>query len=75
MGVLWESASGLGPEGWKLEGLTGNYLRVTAHSTEKQWNQISQVQFGLAYQKVLEWMSGLPLSIEMEHAIVVHGYI
>jgi threonylcarbamoyladenosine tRNA methylthiotransferase MtaB len=44
MGVLWESASGLGPEGWKLEGLTGNYLRVNAHSTERQWNQVSQVR-------------------------------
>ena len=44
MGVLWESASGLGPEGWKLEGLTGNYLRVTAHSMKRQWNQISRVR-------------------------------
>jgi threonylcarbamoyladenosine tRNA methylthiotransferase MtaB len=43
MGVLWETASGVGPDGWKLEGLTGNYLRVTARSFERQWNQVSQV--------------------------------
>ena len=29
---------------------------------------------GLLIQEALEWMSGLPLYIELEHAIVVHGY-
>ena len=29
---------------------------------------------GSAYPEALEWMSGLPLYIELEQAIVVHGY-
>lgn len=44
MPVLWEASSGLGPAGWKMEGLTSNYLRVRASSPEKLWNQISQVR-------------------------------
>ncbi len=42
--VLWELSGGLGPDGWKMEGLTDNYLRVFARSSEKRWNQISQVE-------------------------------
>jgi threonylcarbamoyladenosine tRNA methylthiotransferase MtaB len=42
--VLWESANGLGPDGWKLEGLTGNYLRVTAVAPQRLWNQVSLVK-------------------------------
>lgn len=42
--VLWESASALEAEGWRMEGLTGNYQRVTALSKEKLWNQISLVE-------------------------------
>jgi threonylcarbamoyladenosine tRNA methylthiotransferase MtaB len=41
--VLWESARGLGPNGWKLFGLTDNYLRVTAHAPQALWNQITMV--------------------------------
>lgn len=44
MGVLWESASALGPQGWKMEGLSDNYLRVSAYSTEKRWNEIDMVE-------------------------------
>jgi threonylcarbamoyladenosine tRNA methylthiotransferase MtaB len=44
MGVLWESASGLGPEGWQMEGLTDNYLRVTAFTPENRWNELDQVR-------------------------------
>jgi threonylcarbamoyladenosine tRNA methylthiotransferase MtaB len=42
--VLWESATGLGPEGWHLSGLTDNYLRVTALAPHRLWNQITPVR-------------------------------
>jgi threonylcarbamoyladenosine tRNA methylthiotransferase MtaB len=41
--VLWESATGLGPEGWRLSGLTDNYLRVSAWSPQPLINQIIPV--------------------------------
>ena len=43
MDVLWESASSFGPQGWQMEGLTDNYLRVTAASPEKRWNELDAV--------------------------------
>jgi threonylcarbamoyladenosine tRNA methylthiotransferase MtaB len=46
--VLWEGANGLGPDGWKLEGLTGNYLRVTAVAPQRLWNQVSLVKLSSA---------------------------
>lgn len=42
--VLWESAATLGPQGWEMSGLTGNYLRVNAHAPETLWNQITPVR-------------------------------
>jgi threonylcarbamoyladenosine tRNA methylthiotransferase MtaB len=42
--VLWESAAVLGPEGWELSGLTGNYLRVHARAPRQLWNQITPVR-------------------------------
>ena len=42
--VLWEGADRLGPDGWCLLGMTGNYLKVTATAPERLWNQISPVQ-------------------------------
>jgi threonylcarbamoyladenosine tRNA methylthiotransferase MtaB len=42
--VLWESATGLGPEGWHLSGLTDNYLRVNALAPRQMWNQITPVR-------------------------------
>ncbi len=42
--VLWESACPAS-DGWVMEGLTGNYLRVTALATQSLWNQISSVRF------------------------------
>ena len=42
--VLWENAAGLGPDGWQVSGLTGNYLRVFAHTNEDVWNQITNVK-------------------------------
>lgn len=41
--VLWESVSELGEYGWKMEGLTGNYLRVGAFSSSPRWNEIDEV--------------------------------
>lgn len=42
--VLWESAASLGPQGWEMTGLTGNYLRVSAHAPRGLWNQITPVR-------------------------------
>lgn len=42
--VLWESATGFGPGGWKLSGLTDNYLRVRAHAPQLVWNRITPVR-------------------------------
>ena len=41
--VLWESAISTGPEGWRMSGLTDNYLRVTSLTPKDFWNRISQV--------------------------------
>jgi len=41
--VLWESADILGSNGWRLNGLTDNYLRVRVHSEQKLWNEITPV--------------------------------
>jgi threonylcarbamoyladenosine tRNA methylthiotransferase MtaB len=42
--VLWEGSSRLTDAGWVLEGLTGNYLRVSAVAPEVRWNQMNDVQ-------------------------------
>ena len=42
--VLWESARELTDAGWRMEGLTGNYIRVIAFSPEMRWNQIDRVR-------------------------------
>lgn len=42
--VLWESAARLGPNGWEMSGLTGNYLRVNAATPIALWNQITPVR-------------------------------
>lgn len=42
--VLWESTDENGPEGWKLHGLTDNYLRVTAYAPRPLWNEITRVR-------------------------------
>jgi hypothetical protein len=39
--VLWESASEFNGDGWLMQGLTGNYLRVKAFSEQALWNEIS----------------------------------
>src|SRR6266498_3120425 len=42
--VLWESTSEVGEWGWQMEGLTGNYLRVTALTPSPRWNEIDRVK-------------------------------
>jgi threonylcarbamoyladenosine tRNA methylthiotransferase MtaB len=41
--VLWEASSRLTKAGWMLEGLTDNYVRVTAVAREARWNQLDPV--------------------------------
>jgi threonylcarbamoyladenosine tRNA methylthiotransferase MtaB len=42
--VLWESVSELGEWGWQMEGLTGNYLRVSATASSPRWNEVDTVE-------------------------------
>jgi threonylcarbamoyladenosine tRNA methylthiotransferase MtaB len=41
--VLWESTTQFSELGWQMEGLTGNYLRVTAIAPSPRWNIIDEV--------------------------------
>ena len=41
--VLWEASNRLDSTHWRLEGLTDNYLRVTATASEPRWNRIDEV--------------------------------
>jgi threonylcarbamoyladenosine tRNA methylthiotransferase MtaB len=42
--VLWEATMACSPEGWHINGLTGNYMRVHALAAEPLWNQITLVK-------------------------------
>ena len=42
--VLWESTDRLSDLGWRLEGLTDNYLRVNAVAPEPRWNLLDGVE-------------------------------
>jgi threonylcarbamoyladenosine tRNA methylthiotransferase MtaB len=44
LAVLWESTDQLSAVGWRLSGLTDNYLRVYAYSKAPLWNEVSQVR-------------------------------
>ncbi len=44
LSVLWESTSEMGEWGWRMEGLTGNYLRVNAFALSPRWNEIDHVK-------------------------------
>jgi threonylcarbamoyladenosine tRNA methylthiotransferase MtaB len=53
--VLWEAISTRVEQGWSIEGLTGNYIRVTALAPEPRWNHIDTVKMtGLAEK----WLVG-----------------
>ncbi len=42
--VLWESMSQLNQQGWQMQGLSGNYLRVTAAARSPRWNIVDEVK-------------------------------
>jgi threonylcarbamoyladenosine tRNA methylthiotransferase MtaB len=44
MPVLWESTTEYGEYGWRMEGWTGNYLRVSATAPSPRWNQVDEVE-------------------------------
>jgi threonylcarbamoyladenosine tRNA methylthiotransferase MtaB len=59
--VLWESASALGPQGWRLSGLSDNYLRVSAWSPQPLINQITPVHLSeLTGDSILGTIEGIP---------------
>jgi len=43
MPVLWESTTEYGEYGWRMEGWTGNYLRVSAVAPSPRWNEVDEV--------------------------------
>jgi threonylcarbamoyladenosine tRNA methylthiotransferase MtaB len=43
MSVLWESTTEYGEYGWRMEGWTGNYLRVSANAPSPRWNEVDEV--------------------------------
>jgi threonylcarbamoyladenosine tRNA methylthiotransferase MtaB len=42
--VLWESVTEMNGQGWQMEGLTGNYLRVQAIASQPRWNHLDRVK-------------------------------
>lgn len=44
LGVLWETSQQDSTGAWQMEGLTANYLRVSAQAERNLWNQVSQVR-------------------------------
>ncbi len=44
MSVLWESTTEYGEYGWRMEGWTGNYLRVSANAPSPRWNEVDDVE-------------------------------
>jgi threonylcarbamoyladenosine tRNA methylthiotransferase MtaB len=43
MPVLWEARSSLSDAGWQIEGLTDNYMRVSAIAPQPRWNTFDEV--------------------------------
>ncbi len=44
MSALWESTTEYGEYGWRMEGWTGNYLRVSANAPSPRWNEVDEVK-------------------------------
>jgi len=59
MSVLWESVTEMNGQGWQMEGLTGNYLRVTALAPQPRWNLLDRVML------TRQTMNGLSVSGEI----------
>jgi len=51
MSVLWESTSEMGDDGWQMEGLTENYLRVQAVAPTPRWNELDKVVLNVAMNR------------------------
>ena len=43
LSVLWERAQPSGDHCWRHEGLSDNYLRISAHTSKNLWNRITPV--------------------------------
>ncbi len=54
LAVLWESAVGLGPQGWQVSGLSDNSLRVQANTSQDLWNTITPVRITKTSDRVME---------------------
>ncbi len=52
--VLWEATNTLNSKGWRLSGLTDNYLRVHAYSKTSLWNQLSRVKLNRLVEDGIE---------------------
>ncbi len=52
--VLWEASSELTERGWRIEGLSGNYLRVTAFAPAPRWNQVDIVRLNALAGEVMQ---------------------
>lgn len=51
--VLWESTTEYDEFGWKMEGWSENYLRVSAIASSPRWNEVDEVQlFELDGEKI-----------------------
>lgn len=49
LSVLWEASSERTEDGWRMEGLSGNYIRISAFSPAPRWNRVDRVRLtGLA---------------------------
>ena len=42
--VLWEASATRSEAGWLIEGLTGNYIRVSTTAPELRWNQLDDIR-------------------------------
>ena len=54
MPVLWESTTEYGEYGWRMEGWTGNYLRVSALAPSPRWNEVDEVELEKAGERLVE---------------------
>ncbi len=48
--VLWEARATRSATGWMIEGLTDNYLRVSAEAPERRWNRMDEVLIDGVYE-------------------------
>lgn len=51
--VLWESSIEQVSEGWKMIGLSENYIKVSVISTEPMWNTISRVRLKGQFNNIM----------------------